>query len=263
MRQPLQKIEKEKKIIQKHITERSAKSYDYTTNMRRTDHIYQEKYIYWFKFKQTDTTGKIAAYLDDLKNERYVSKLYLAGFLTSQRITKLVEDNKEYLSRTHELYRNVWFDFTSYAFITCMCNYETTNNPLMRAFYAKVYEHYKSATDSERNAMDIEYYCVSDNISSIVRSQIRGPMVWEECDNFLFAQPPQFFNNISLQNLTSFQNGLQTFLERTRLNGHFFRYFVAIDTYDSSGGAVMLCVLFGKCFCYFSGYYVDLLCIYL
>jgi len=178
--------------------------------------------------------------LDDLKNERYVSKLYIASFLTSQRITKLVEDNKEYLSRSHELYRTIWFSDTMYSRITCMCNRRVSRIPLMQAFYAKLYDYYKIATDLKRDAMnrDFDY----ENISSIVPRLIGGNITRTECNDFAIVSPPLFLNNISLQNLTSFKNGLKTFLQRTRLNGHFFRYFIANDTVWFQWWSVHLCV---------------------
>ena len=228
IRQPLQRIEEAKRQIQKDVTDRSAKDNEFSTNKRHIEHIYKEKYKYWLEFNQTDTTGNIAVYLDGLKNERYVSKLYIAGFLTSQRITKLVEENKDYLSRSHELYRTLWFDDIKFAQITCWCNRRVSRIPFMQAFYAKLYDHYKVATDSERD--DIYEDFGSRNISAILPRLIGGEITWEECKQFSLVSPPVLLNNISLQNLTSFQNGLKTFLQRTRLNGHFFRYFIAIDT---------------------------------
>ena len=228
IRQPLQRIEEAKKTIQRYTTARNIKITEFASNMARTEHIYKEKYKYWIEFSQTDTTGKIAAYLDNLKNERYVSKLYIAGFLTSQRITKLVEDNKEYLSRSHELYRTIWFDLRHYARITCLCNLRVSRIPFMKAFYAKLYDHYKIVTDSERYAMDYDFNF--ENISSIVPRLIGGEITLRESKNISLISTPILLNNISLQNLTSFTNGLETFLQMTRLNGHFFRYFITTDT---------------------------------
>ena len=246
IRQPLQRVEKAKRRIRVFLTKYSAKTDEYETRLAHTEHIYKKTYKYWLQFNQTDTTGKIAAYLDNLKNERYVSKLYIAGFLTSQRITKLVEDNKEYLSRSYELLRTIWFDCTYFAWIICMCNYKVARIRFMQAFYAKLYNHYKIATDSERVAMYI-HFCFG-NIGSIVPRLIGGEITWKECANFSLVSPPLLLNNISLQNLTSFKNGLKTFLQRTRLNGHFFRYFIAIDTLRFQWWRDHSCVLFGKGF---------------
>ena len=227
IRQPLEMIEDAKREIQQFVTGCSAKDMDFTANGRHIVHIYNENYKYWLEFNQTDTTGKIAAYLDDLKNERYVSKLYIAGFLASQRITKLVEDNKEYLSRSHELYRTVWLDRALYAQITCWCNYEVTHIPLLQALYAKMYDRYKIADETGRD--DLEDYFGGENISAIVPRLIGGEITMEECLHFSLGSPPLYLNNISLQNLTSFKNGLTTFLQKTRLDGPFSRYFIAID----------------------------------
>ena len=227
IRQPLQMIETAKRKIQKYVTERVANNNGATTSVIHTEHIYKEKYKYWLEFNQTNTTDKIAAYLDDLKNERYVSKLYIAGFLTSQRITKLVKDNNEYLSRSHELLRTIWFSDIVYARITCWCNLEVAHMPLMQAFYAKLYDYYKIATDLKRIAMYNDFHW--ESISSIVPRLIGGNITREECGNISLVSPPLLLNNISLQNLTSFKTGLKTFLLRTRLKGHFFRYFIAND----------------------------------
>ena len=226
IRQPLQRIETAKTEIQECVTERVVKCIDFETSRAHTKHVYKEKYKYWLEFNKTDTTGKLAAYLNNLKNERYVSKLDIADFLTSHTITKLVEDNKEYLSRSHELIRTVWFDLTMYAQKTCVCNQKVAHIPLMQAFYTKLYDYYKIATDSERHAM--QYYFFFTNISSMVPRLINGAITLDECYKLSLIPPPLLLNNISLQNLTSFQVGLKTFLEKTRLDGHFFRYFFAI-----------------------------------
>ena len=118
IRQPLQRIETAKRKIQTYVTERVANNNGASATVIHTEHIYKEKYKYWLEFNQTNTTDKIAAYLDDLKNERYVSKLYIAGFLTSQRITKLVKDNNEYLSRSHELLRTTNTNTNTNTFIS-------------------------------------------------------------------------------------------------------------------------------------------------
>ena len=228
IRQPLQRIEKAKRQIQQYVTESVANSDEILKNLAHAEHIYNTKYEYWLEFTQTGTTGKIAAYLDDLNNKRYVSKLYIAGFLTSQRITKIVEEFKEYLSRSNELFRAVWFDHTLYARTICMCSYEVAHIPFMQAFYAKMYDHYKSASFSERYPFFVDL--MFENISLIVPRLINGKIRWQECRDYLRISPPLLLNNISLQNLTSFINGLKTFLQRTRLNGHFFRYFIANDT---------------------------------
>ena len=246
IRQPLQRIEEAKRKIRKRIEQRDSNYNEFLTSLAHTEHIYKEKYKYWLEFNQTDTTGNIAAYLDNLKNERYVSKLYIAGFLTSQRITKLVKDNKEYLSRSYELYRTLWFGDTIYARITCKCNYDVAHIPFLKTFYAKLYDHYKTTTDSERDLMDERFSL--ENISSIVPRLIGGEITRQECDNYSLVSPPLLLNNISLQNLTSFKNGLQTFLQKTRLNGHFFRYFIAVDALRFQWWRGHFCVLFGKCF---------------
>ena len=227
IRQPLQRIETAKTEIQELVIQGLAKHIDFETNVARTNYIYKKKYKYWLEFNQTDTTGKIAAYLHDLKNERYVSKLYIAVFLTSHRIQKLVEDNREYLSRSHELTRTLCFDLTQYLGLVCKCNHIVAHTPLMQAFYAKLYDHYTTATDSERLAMDL--YFRFANFSSVVPRLIDGGITWHDCFNLSLIPPPILLNNISLQNLTSFKNGFKTFLEKTRLSGHFFRYFIAID----------------------------------
>ena len=166
--------------------------------------------------------------MDNLKNDRHVSKLDIANYLTSHRITKLAELNKEYLSRSHELSRTVWFDLLIYAKYACTCNGYVGRIPLMQAFYAKLYDYYKSATDSERTATE-GYFGLGDFRSRVPRL-IGSKMIRLTCDKLSSIPPPLYLNNISLQNLTSFIKGLKTYLEKTRLNGHFFRYVVVICT---------------------------------
>ena len=227
IRQPLQRIETAKTEIQVSVSECIAKDMDFGTSWMRAKHINNRKYEYWLEFDKTDLSGKIAAYLDNLKNERYVSKLYIADFVTSNRITKLVEDNKEYLSKSHELTRTLWFDLGTFARSVCECNKIVARIPLMQAFYAKLYDYYKTVTDSEKVAM--ERYFDFKNISTTVPRLIDNGIKVEECVN-LVIPPPLLLNNISLQNLTSFKNRLKTYLEKTRLDGHFFRYVVVIYT---------------------------------
>ena len=162
IRQPLQRIETAKTEIQECASDRHAKWLDFETSKGHSQHIYEKTYKYWLEFNKTDTSGKIAAYWDNLKNYRHVSKLDIANYLTSHRITKLAELNKEYLSRLPKL--------------------------------------------------------------------IGSKMIRLTCDKLSSIPPPLYLNNISLQDLTSFINGLKTYLEKTRLNGHFFRYVVVICT---------------------------------
>ena len=228
IRQPLQRIETAKTEIENYISLGFVKKIDFLSSRTRAQYIYNKKYECWLAFNKTDTSGKIAAYLDNLKNERYVSKLYIADFLTSHSITKLVEDNKEYLSRSHELTRILWFDLAMYAESACECNRKVASIPLMQAFYAKLYDYYKTATDSERDAIIRYFYFF--NINTTVSRLIDDEIPWHECYNLSIIPPPLLLNNISLQNLTSFKNGLKTYLKKTRLDGYFFRYVVVIYT---------------------------------
>ena len=228
IRQPLQRIETAKREIQECVSNCNVKYMDFQSSRKHIQHINKKKYEYWLEFNKTDTSGKIAAYLHNLKNERHVSKLYIADFVTSHRITKLVGDNKEYLSRSHELTRALWFDLTMFAECACGCNIYVARFPLMQAFYAKLYDYYKTVTDSERVAM--ERYFGFNNITATVSRLINNDITEDECYKLYMMPPPLLLNNISLQSLTSFKNGLKTYLEKTRLNGRFFRYVVVIYT---------------------------------
>ncbi|KAK2188085.1 hypothetical protein NP493_144g03026 [Ridgeia piscesae] len=230
IRQPLQRIETAKTEIENYISLGFVKKIDFLSRRTRAQYIYNKKYECWLAFNKTDTSGKIAAYLDNLKNERYVSKLYIADFLTSHSITKLVEDNKEYLSRSHELTRILWFDLAMYAESARECNRKVASIPLMQAFYAKLYDYYKTATDSERDAIIRYFYFF--NINTTVSRLIDDEIPWHECYNLSIIPPPLLLNNISLQNLTSFKNGLKTYLKKTRLDGYFFsRNFLELNIY--------------------------------
>ena len=134
----------------------------------------------------------------------------------------------------------IWFSDIVYAQITCGCNFKVARIPLMQAFYAKLYDFYKIANDLKRNALD--KYFRGEHINSMIPRLIGGNITWWECRDSALVSPPILLNNISLQNLTSFKNGLKTFLQKNRLNGHFFRYFIATDTLRFQWWRGHLCV---------------------
>ena len=177
----------------------------------------------WHEYNRSHATDTIIAYLESLKNNRHVNKLSLAAFFTSDKITKLVDNYQDSVTRSQENIRKMMTDLDVFGRSTCEV-YLMASNGILGSWCTKQYDHYNRSSDYEKAAM--ERYFVPYINSSIYRRIIqRDTTIYDEC---LLASreliPSHNFTTLSLRPLTAFKNMLESFLQKTRLDGTFFRY---------------------------------------
>ncbi|KAI0220880.1 hypothetical protein LSAT2_027656, partial [Lamellibrachia satsuma] len=122
--------------------------------------------------------GKIEPYLRDLKTEKNVSKLHFAGELTSGRITRLVDNYTILISRAQETVNKMSIADALDLKMHCECCFEAAKEPLLRAFFARLFDHYKSSNASKKAIMR-DYFRLKDDGSywnKLVRGDIGGSM---------------------------------------------------------------------------------------
>ena len=203
------------------------------TFLRTSSHMYQQKLYYyeenfeimrdhWREYNRSLATDIIVAYLENLKNTRYVSKLSLAALFTSDKITKLVDNYQDSVTRSQENIRKLKID--SDVLEKRICHLYSTTYGIMGSWCTKQYDHYNRSSDYEKAAM--ESYFMPDINSSIYRRIIRrDTTIYSECRLATRElTPSQNFTTLSLRQLTAFKNMLESFLQKSRLDGTFFRY---------------------------------------
>ena len=169
--------------------------------------------------------GKIEPYLRDLKKEKNVSKLHFAGELTSGRITRLIENYTILISRAQETVNKMSIADALDLKMQCECCVEAAKEPLLRAFFARLFDHYKSSTASKKAIMR-DYFRLKDD-GSFWYKLVHGEMNHNPCLGLYYRKAPNDWKSVSLRNITLFMNKLESFLQTTRLDGQFFRYLLS------------------------------------
>ena len=178
----------------------------------------------WFHYDRTHATGTISSYLENLKNERTVSKLSLAVVFTTDKIQKLVDKYQDSVTRSQDNIRQFITVMNEMMHGSCLAYMNTFMFLLLRQWVTKQNDHYNRSSDYEKAAM--ERYFMPDINSSIYRRMLRHDRnLLRECyDTFKEAVPSYNFTTLSLRQLTAFKNKLDSFLRKSRLDGTFFRY---------------------------------------
>ena len=221
IRQPLQRIRRARDTFEDHKVRGTAKIVQLQSSLNYFRYTFRKAISYLIEFNSTGTVGAIEAYLHNLKNEGNASRIFLADVLTSDRITQLVGDVKDLTLRTKEIVFKYMIDYTYIVQLNCLCAVDAAAEPLLRVFYAKLYDHYTRTTGSEKDAMR-KYFMIKDDTSAYAKL-VRGEINGTDCVDNTY-DPPNSEYNISLRNLTKFKNRLDSFLHKTRLDGTFYRY---------------------------------------
>ena len=221
IRQPLHRIIRARDTFEDHNVRGTAKIVQLQSSLTYITYTFRKGISYMIEFNSTGTVGAIEAYLHNLKNEGNASRIFLADVLTSDRITQLVGDVKDLGLRTKEIIFKYMIDYTHIVQLNCLCAVDAAAEPLLRVFYAKLYDHYKITTGSEKDAMR-EYFMIKDDTSAYAKL-VRGEINGTDCVDNPY-DPPHSEYSISLRNLTKFKNSLDSFLKKTRLDGTFYRY---------------------------------------
>ena len=223
IQKPLQRILAARDKIAVHNIRVIAKTVDCQSNWYHFKRTQDELLIHGQTFKETNTTGKISVYLNNLNSSDHASILQLASSLTSDTITQMVEKYKELFSRRYELHRRFTSDILYFDPAQCESHKEAGRQPILIALYANLYGHYKTASAPEKAAMR-EYFRFKDDFS-VGSMLFKGMMDQLRCMVQLLdigLDLPQMEES-SLRNLTTFKKRLDSFLLKTRLDGTFYR----------------------------------------
>ena len=175
------------------------------------------------QYDRTHAYETIGSYLENLKNERNVSKLSLAAVFTSDKIMKLVDKYQVSVRRSQDNIRKLIAVVKEMILDLCLSYVYPFKSTLVGQWATKQNDHYNRISDYEKAAME-RYFMPTIN-SSIYRRLLRHDKSQGlECYRAVRSVIPSYnFTTLSLRQLTAFNNKLDSFLRKSRLDGTFFR----------------------------------------
>ena len=167
-------------------------------------------------------TEKIVLYINKLTKEKSASKLSFARMLTASRTVDLFEHySTDVIPTSQALIRKASFNSEELRCMFCEMFFNAKQDPLLKAFFSKLYDHYNKTTPSDRITMS-DYFKLER--SRLDMKLVRGDAYdWGECYRDLDIPLKQLRNTI-LGNVTYFKdmmNNAESFLQTTRLDGPF------------------------------------------
>ena len=202
------------------------------TRIMSLGYIVEEAIVCYNELKKTHITDTIEEYLGKMKHMKFVSKLDLAGEFTSSRVTQLVEHFTNTVSRIAYHAVDMSRDVENYYMLQCFLMNVIAKKPLQQLFFAKMYGHYHQANGSEKANMDSYFFY--DWKNALLTKLVRGEFSYNECKKFVpkrsrFPNLIRLLKALSLRNLTSFKNKMESFLEVARMDDTFFRYVLSLS----------------------------------
>ena len=189
--------------------------------------IEEETIVCYNELRKTHITDTITEYLDKMTTKTVVSKLDFAGEFTSSRVTQLVENFTNTVSLIAYHAVDTSRDVVNFYTLKCVIMNMSAMNPLQQLFFAKMYDHYHQTNGSERANMDKYFFYGWKN--ALLTKLVRGDISVIECYKFVpersrFPNLLRLVKALSLRNVASFKNRMESFLEMARMDGTFFRY---------------------------------------
>ena len=230
IQQPLQRIMHQKNEInqmeEKVVNAKTRISGDiryYLNNM----HYLSDQ---WRNYSRSYATDTIGAYLENLTKQTHVSKLSLAVMFTSDKIMKQLDNYQDSAKSLQESLNKIDSALKDTRVEWCRQSYSIMSEPLLAAWFTKQFDHYNRSSVYEKAAM--ERYFMHNISSSIYFEMLRNDIdINLKC---LFEDKklklPYNSELVSLRQVTAFQNKLESFLQKSRLDGTFFRYVSVIQT---------------------------------
>ena len=224
IRQPLQRISEARKsfdenniIISATVKRHTGQTFELLARLFRE--------LTRYKLQLVGSDIAVDKYLYNLKTHTKISKLNFAVELTSDKLGKSVESYVNVFSRSRDIVVKLLDDRAYKFYLSCQCSMKSVDTPFLLAFFEKLYDHYENTTGSERRAMD--RYFFHETNSSVLKKLASGKINPDECYVDFTHTFPSFADmyNVSLQNIQLTINNLNSFLETTRLDEAFFRYF--------------------------------------
>ena len=223
VRKPLKRILAERKLIS--VLEK--RDFYLQFNVRENSYSFQKLASKAFKnymeINETHITDTIAVYLDKLKANRLVSKLDVAGELTTDRITQLLDNFIHIVSKIQNRIHDINNVCLRYIISTCNVVEFISNSTLLRSFVAKMGAHYNSSSAPEKAHMDRHFIYRGMN-STLAELGNECMIYWDSQVQFSKSSYiTNLMKELSLRDVTSFKNRLESFIEMTRLDGRLFR----------------------------------------
>ena len=221
IRQPLQRISNSIRYFENYKASVYPSGWHGYLNYYQKYH--RSSFIIYFQFRLIKR--KLTPYINNLMKGISASKLSYARMLTSDKSTKLFDDyNTKIIPKSHALISKAAFNSEELSSVLCNMIIDASKDPLLKAFFAKLYDRYNTTAPSDRIVMS-DYFKLRRN--TLDMKLVRGDIVsgWKACVTDLDIPLKQLRNTI-LGNLTSFKdmmNNVESFLQTTRLDGRFFR----------------------------------------
>ena len=226
IRQPLQRIAEARKPLDENNIIVSAMDRLHRNTFQHSISLLSKAVKYTFPLQASATV--INRYLYDLKTQTKISKLNVADmFASEKRVLKSWESYVNLLSRFRDINVKLLDDVTYMFYLNCQCSVKSVDTPFLLAFFEKLYDHYENTTGPEREAMD--RYFLHETNSFVLEKLASGKINSEECnwDNTDILPSLIDISN-SLHNVQLTIDNMNSFLETTRLDGTFFRYFLML-----------------------------------
>ena len=220
IRQPLQRISNSIRYFEHYIISVYPAGWHGSHNYYAIYHA--DSFNIYFQFRYIN--WKIRPYIKNLTEGISASKLSYARMLMSGKTGKLFDDyTTKVMPTSTALISKAAFNVQELSSVLCSMIIDASEDPLLKAFFAELYDRYNTTTPSDRIAMS-NYFKLERNTLDLklVRGDVDG---WSKCTDDLDIPLKQLRNTI-LGNLTSFKdmmNNVESFLQTTRLDGRFFR----------------------------------------
>ena len=225
---PLKQITKGKKLVLNDRTVYSTTYFSMYTTQETIENIASSMATFYFPIREANRL--VGAYLHNLSNTRKTSKLAHAIRMISFAHSWTREaDTYIYFAMNFLQEHNIFGEVAKFFFrLQYFTNAFIMNMPLMQAFVAKLFDHYKESNRTDKAAMD-KYFHLRMN-SSFLAKLIRndGTFHYNRFINNeispLLERPFSMDNiNWAVTDIKSYTNNLEYLLAMTRLTGTFFR----------------------------------------
>ena len=218
IKQPIEKLKKAIGRMQNNLKDIRIYEVIYYESMYVYHHSFDHMTICSEAFHNTSATDTLKAYLDDLKNNRRTSKLYIAREFQSKGIMQLLDNFKDADLRTRGCIRTHMINANYFSYWSCEL-YSSAENLLLQGFFSNLNHHFSIIRGSEKSAM-VDYFKLKDIRARIVRG---AKNLTRKCRNKSYV-PPHSIKQHSHRKIVAFKKTLDTLLRKTRLDGKMFRY---------------------------------------
>ena len=229
IRQPLQRITKAKNVFEYYKSLPGVHAAERSTNINVLHSDLEELFNTMYKIFATEISDAIADYVYKLGKQRPVSKISITNIITSNRIPQILEESEIAESTYEEHLQHYKILLNYFNTWNCLCIAAAKTEPLLLSFYTNVHNHYNRTTSSDRAAMR-NYFKFFDGDHSpwhILLGDEKCPKIIDDNEFVRFAMH-NYIDMSSVRHVNSIMKQLHPFLEKTRLDGSFFRYFIIL-----------------------------------